>query len=181
MRALLSVYDKTGLAEFAAGLVGVDVVLGENDVSPTVSVAGGALVVESAWRGTTYTKTLVRVAGGVVEEVYAIGTFLGVVEQATFGEAEVRLGPGDLLVAYTDGLCEQENANKQAFGLEGVEAVLRTPALGARGAAKALEDALAEFAGDRPLDDDVCILCVECANREPPQSRGGELRHPTSR
>ncbi len=104
---------------------------------------------------------LLRVSGGAVEEVYAIGTFLGIVESATFGEAEVRLKRGDLLVAYTDGLCEQEDASRRAFGLEGVEAVLRARSLDAAGATAALEQALAIFAGGRALDDDVLVLCVE--------------------
>jgi 5'-nucleotidase len=50
------------LIDFARGLVGVDVVLGENDVNPAPSTVGTVLVVENAWRGYTYSKTRVRVS-----------------------------------------------------------------------------------------------------------------------
>jgi 5'-nucleotidase len=52
------------LIDYAAGLAGVDVVLGENDLDPATSIVNGTRVVENAWRGLTYSKTLVRVADG---------------------------------------------------------------------------------------------------------------------
>jgi serine phosphatase RsbU (regulator of sigma subunit) len=49
---------------------------------------------------------LILRADGTLEEVGATGTLLGIVEQPTFGSADVRLGPGDLLLLYTDGATE---------------------------------------------------------------------------
>jgi 5'-nucleotidase len=59
------------LDDFAAGLTGVDVVLGENDVNPAAFTVGETLVVENAWRGLTYSKTLLGVADGGVASARA--------------------------------------------------------------------------------------------------------------
>jgi len=59
------------LIDFAQGLSGVDVVLGENDVNPTASQVGSTLVVENAWRGLSYGKTLLEIAGGRVASASA--------------------------------------------------------------------------------------------------------------
>ncbi len=59
------------LIDYAQGLTGVDVVLGENDVNPAVSQLGGVLVVENAWRGVTYGRTVLAIADGGVASASA--------------------------------------------------------------------------------------------------------------
>ena len=49
---------------------------------------------------------LVLRAGGALEEVGAKGTLLGIAPEPSFGEELVRLGPGDILLMYTDGATE---------------------------------------------------------------------------
>ena len=49
---------------------------------------------------------LVLRAGGALEEVDAKGTLLGIAPEPSFGEQHVRLGPGDILLMYTDGATE---------------------------------------------------------------------------
>jgi serine phosphatase RsbU (regulator of sigma subunit) len=45
-------------------------------------------------------------ADGAVEEVGAAGTLLGMVEDPELQDRTVELGPGDAMVAYTDGLTD---------------------------------------------------------------------------
>jgi serine phosphatase RsbU (regulator of sigma subunit) len=49
---------------------------------------------------------LVLRAGGELEEIEVAGTLLGVSPQPVFGGTLVRLGPGDILLMYTDGATE---------------------------------------------------------------------------
>ena len=102
-----------------------------------------------------------------VEEIQARGTFVGIVDDAPFHEIELRLERGDLLIAYTDGLFEQEDASGTPFGLERIERVLLATRRRASDAARALEAAFCEFAAGRAMDDDVLVLCVELAAASP--------------
>lgn len=67
------------LIEFAQGLSGVDVVLGENDVNPATYPIGSTLVVENAWRGLSYGKTLLQIAddGGVTASATVVSPAVG--------------------------------------------------------------------------------------------------------
>jgi ligand-binding sensor domain-containing protein/serine phosphatase RsbU (regulator of sigma subunit) len=106
---------------------------------------------------------LLRLSRRGVEEVQASGTFVGVVVEAPFREIELQLERGDLLVAYTDGLFEQEDTTGAPFGLERIKSVLLATRRRASEATQALEEAFDEFAGGRAMDDDVLLLCVEVA------------------
>ena len=106
---------------------------------------------------------LLRVSDGEVDEIYASATFLGVVADATFAEKEERLAPADRLLAYTDGICEQEDKGGRAFGLERMEELLASRLRSAEEIVRDLDDALTKFVEGRPLDDDVVLLCIECA------------------
>jgi serine phosphatase RsbU (regulator of sigma subunit) len=66
-------------------------------------VAGG---VEVRLLAAGHPPPLVLRAGGALEEVGAKGTLLGIVPEPSFGEGLVRLGPGDILLMYTDGATE---------------------------------------------------------------------------
>jgi phosphoserine phosphatase RsbU/P len=46
---------------------------------------------------------------GAVDYLTEGGTVVGLFEEVSFDQASVRLGPGDLVVAYSDGLTEPEN------------------------------------------------------------------------
>ena len=58
---------------------------------------------------------LVR-AGGEVERLWEGGTVLGAFEGVPFEEGQAVLGAGDLLVVYSDGLTEAQNAAGEEFG-----------------------------------------------------------------
>jgi sigma-B regulation protein RsbU (phosphoserine phosphatase) len=115
---------------------------------------------------------LLRVSAGKVDEIYAGGTFIGIIDDVEFRETMIVLHEGDLLLAYTDGLCEQEDGSGKAFGLERMEELLSRPKLHAAEAVKTLDDEVGTFAGGRALDDDILLVCIECVG---PSGRTGEV------
>jgi len=74
---------------------------------------------------------LVRAAGEVVRLV-PTGPMVGLLPGATFREGQARIEPGDVLVIFTDGIVEAENAAGEELG-DGplAEVVGRHPAAGA--------------------------------------------------
>jgi ligand-binding sensor domain-containing protein/serine phosphatase RsbU (regulator of sigma subunit) len=106
---------------------------------------------------------LLRVDGAKVGEVYTSATFLGVLADAVFPEIESRLATTEQIVAYTDGICEQEDGAGNPFGVERMERLLATHPRSADEVVRDLDRALTEFAGGKPLGDDVVLLCIECA------------------
>jgi hypothetical protein len=102
---------------------------------------------------------LLRRAGGRVEELGRGGLPLGVHDDLAPEPQAVTLGPGDLLVLYTDGLAEAVNARADAFGYERIADLVR---LG--GAPQEVHDRiLAAFdahVGEEPLLDDLTLLVM---------------------
>ena len=85
---------------------------------------------------------------GEVEPLAAGGLLLGVFADAEYRGADARLGPGDRLVLYTDGLTDAEGAGEAPLGEEGLVRLLRS--LEAEGVApEGLPDALLERLPDR--------------------------------
>jgi sigma-B regulation protein RsbU (phosphoserine phosphatase) len=60
---------------------------------------------------------LVRAAGGV-ERLWEGGTVVGAFDRLEFAEGQAALAEGDLLVVYSDGLTEAQNAAGEEFGEE---------------------------------------------------------------
>jgi serine phosphatase RsbU (regulator of sigma subunit) len=73
-----------------------------------------------------------RARTGACETIVTRGAWLGArpdIGRVT-SDAEVRLEPGDLLVAYTDGLIEARSATREMFGIERLRAEVATLAEG---------------------------------------------------
>ena len=88
------------------------------------------------------------------------GSFpLGLRTELRLEAAEARLGPGDLLLLYTDGIPEAVDENGEAFGFERLE---RSFAAG--GAPQQVHDRilndLADFEGDQKLRDDRSLVVM---------------------
>ena len=83
---------------------------------------------------------------------------LGIFEDATWEQMEVQLEPGDMLILYTDGITEAQNAQEQFFGEEQLLEVAQAQ-LGR--SAQDVQDALMarvhEFMGDAPQFDDITL------------------------
>jgi PAS domain S-box-containing protein len=102
---------------------------------------------------------LIARADGSIERLTAPGTLVGVLERARFEDRVARLGPGDLLLLYTDGAIELRRRDL-AFGERQLERVLRERA-GAP--AEEVVDAIArsiEALQDGSPRDDFALLAL---------------------
>lgn len=99
--------------------------------------------------------------GDVCEPVAGRGALLGAFDDILLQDVEVPLGPGDLLVLFTDGVTEARDARGEQYGVDRLtEAVARAPGDAATLAAS-ITDAATAFAGDDPQDDmAVLVLAV---------------------
>jgi len=113
--------------------------------------------------------------GSVVQALRRTGMPLGVMEDAIWEQATIRLAPGDVLLLYTDGITDAQNQQGEFFGqgrlLEAAHASLDHSASGIR---DALAARVREFAGDAPQFDDITLLVV-CAASSKHQFRSGDI------
>lgn len=61
---------------------------------------------------------------GTLQELDADGLIVGIKQDVIFAEKSLKLTPGDVMLFYTDGLIEAENASQEFFGLERVKSIL---------------------------------------------------------
>jgi sigma-B regulation protein RsbU (phosphoserine phosphatase) len=94
------------------------------------------------------------------------GRVLGLIEVGDYPVSKVRLGDGDALVMYTDGVSEAQDPSGNFFG---AERLLETAARTAGGSAAALTgsvlDAVKTFAATAPQSDDITILTLKLTPR----------------
>jgi sigma-B regulation protein RsbU (phosphoserine phosphatase) len=96
--------------------------------------------------------------GGGLEPLGAGGPLIGV-QAGGFEEGRVRLGPGDLVLVYTDGLLEYPGPGGELFGEQRLRAALER--LAGRGLEQVLEGLwarLMEFGGSADPPDDLSLL-----------------------
>ncbi len=99
--------------------------------------------------------------GGEVEILESTGTPLGLLPEDSFARAETRLGPGETLVLYTDGVTEATDPEELEFGLERLaKACRRRYDSGLEELAAAIEEDLERFARGAPYADDQTLVMV---------------------
>jgi sigma-B regulation protein RsbU (phosphoserine phosphatase) len=105
---------------------------------------------------------LFRSATGLIEELGASGTILGVFDEVFHDAFPLHLGKGDILVVYSDGLTEASNHSEEMFGTERlVEIIQRMAPAGSLALKAAFLRAIEEFTMGMPQTDDVTFLIVE--------------------
>ena len=141
-------YRRTPLAKYAtAMLVSVDI--------------AGAQLGRLGFTNAGHNPALLVRADGSVERLGATGPPIGLLAQATFTQQERTLGPGDLLVLYTDGIVEACDPDDEEFGIERLEAfvvALRQGPLEAL--AEGLDQALEKFVRGVPYADDRTLVLL---------------------
>src|SRR5262245_741958 len=103
-----------------------------------------------------------RSRGGVeIAELAVGGTVLGLFPAVPFEEATIDLCPGDILVAFTDGVTEAMNAAGDEFGEDRLKELLRSnsDAFPAEIASR-LSDHVREWIGDAEQHDDLTFVVV---------------------
>jgi sigma-B regulation protein RsbU (phosphoserine phosphatase) len=110
---------------------------------------------------------LVR-ADGSVERLWAGGTVLGAFDFARFEEGRAQLSEGDLLVVYSDGITEAQDASGEEYGEE------RLATLVAERRHETVEnirrdifDDIDRWSGGAERGDDQTLVILKAVNREP--------------
>jgi sigma-B regulation protein RsbU (phosphoserine phosphatase) len=101
-------------------------------------------------------------ADGSTELLSTRGVALGVVPRLVVQENEVMLRPGDMLVAYTDGVTEALRADKSEFGLVGLQSALHgLRKKDAEDIAQGVFTALDTFVAGAPQSDDITLVVLK--------------------
>ena len=105
---------------------------------------------------------LIGRSDGTIEQLSAGGLPLGIMPFAEFELGETRLGEGDVLVVYSDGVSEANNLAEEEFGLERLRDVLKANLKGTASSIRdKVESALSEFTGTAPANDDITLVIVK--------------------
>jgi sigma-B regulation protein RsbU (phosphoserine phosphatase) len=87
---------------------------------------------------------------------------LGMAPEASFPAGRAQLQPGDLLLAYSDGVLDARNDSDEDFGSERLAAQLRLARAGpAETLLYSMLAAVQDFAGLNTLADDTSIVVVQ--------------------
>ena len=104
-------------------------------------------------------------AAGKVREIEENGQMLGMFPESTYSSVEIRVGPGDRCLLYTDGVFEAKNAAQEEFGKSRCKEFLETQRdIPAARFANALLDNIAGFSGHnsaRAQEDDITLLVLD--------------------
>ena len=107
-------------------------------------------------------------ADGCVELAWG-DTVLGPARGARFHRRVAQMAPGDVLIAFTDGILERHDDQGNMFGLGGIEAALGDPrGLSAQEILDRLFDAAEAFGAPAEWDDDATALVIRREDVRPP-------------
>lgn len=103
-----------------------------------------------------------RAKRGIVEELESTGLILGAFDFASFEAKPLRLDLGDVLLAYSDGLTDAENASGEMFGeLRVKELVADRARSGGGHLNEAILSSIQEFTAGRVQTDDITLMIAE--------------------
>lgn len=101
----------------------------------------------------------ILVRNGQASRLSVDGMVIGAFPFARFGESEVRLERGDLLVCFTDGISEPENEYGEMFGEDQLtDLVLRNASKPEAELLKVIIEAVEKWTGSPELQDDMTLL-----------------------
>ncbi len=101
-------------------------------------------------------------ASGEVEMLDGPGLAIGLFARRTYQEKSFHLHPGDILVLYSDGVNEAQDANDDEFGTDRLtEAVKANAGEPAEIIVERIFNAIDAFAGAAPQFDDITLLVVK--------------------
>jgi sigma-B regulation protein RsbU (phosphoserine phosphatase) len=90
------------------------------------------------------------------------GVPLGISTDAVFKEHKKELSAGQIVVLFTDGIVEAQNRDKQFFGKERLQQVIRGNGhLGARQICDLIFDTVKTFLGSQPINDDLTVVVIK--------------------
>ncbi len=105
---------------------------------------------------------LIARLNGEVHELESGGFPLGIMPLAEYEEGQTTLGPGEVLVIYSDGVSEANNLAGDEFGLERLSEVVRKNlSSSASGLRDKVESTLSLFTQTAPAGDDITLVIVK--------------------
>src|ERR1700687_3712676 len=114
---------------------------------------------------------LASCSAGEVWEFEENGLMLGMFPEAAYSSVEIRVGPGDRCLLYTDGLFEAKNTAQEEFGKLRCKDFLEMQRdIPAAGFADALLKTVAGFSGHnagRAQEDDITLLVLDIREDNP--------------
>jgi phosphoserine phosphatase RsbU/P len=111
--------------------------------------------------GGHFSPSVVRANGTVETLPIAGGMVLGVEASGKYETGQATLGPGDLMVLYSDGVTEAANERDEFFGDDGLEAALHgLVGVTETAAVTTLVAGVRAFANGWPQSDDITLVAV---------------------
>jgi len=99
------------------------------------------------------------ICGGNVSSLEVTGTVVGLFPNLTYEEQNVRICANDLLIAYTDGITEPENAYGEEFGVERLaEQVLKNQNAEPSEIVAKVMESVKHWSGAPELPDDMTVV-----------------------
>jgi sigma-B regulation protein RsbU (phosphoserine phosphatase) len=99
--------------------------------------------------------------GGTVTRLEPGGTVIGLLEDAHYLQGSVRISPGDVLVAFTDGISEAMNLADEEWGEERlIDVIQGCHAKTAQEVLECIFAAATQFAGAAPQHDDMTLVVL---------------------
>ena len=125
-------------------------------------------VYDAATRTLTYTNAghlpPVLFRGGRVERLRAGGTVVGLFSPLTYEQAEIQIQPGDLLLAFTDGITEPENIYGEEFGEDRMlEVVRRALNASPQILVEEIYRSVSDWTGSPELQDDMTLVVAKAS------------------
>jgi serine phosphatase RsbU (regulator of sigma subunit) len=104
---------------------------------------------------------LVSAEGGIRMSLGPTGPAVGVQQDVDFRVAACRMAPGEILLAYTDGVTEAAHNGGELFSTERLIALLAQPARTAEELVERVGTAVLAHTGDAEQFDDITLLAVQ--------------------
>jgi sigma-B regulation protein RsbU (phosphoserine phosphatase) len=107
---------------------------------------------------------LYRASSHEIEELESTSLILGAFDFASYEAFPLTLGSGDILLAYSDGLTDAEDASGEMFGEMRIKQIIQNEApSGAEKVQSAILRAVEEFTGGRTQTDDITLMIAQLA------------------
>lgn len=106
---------------------------------------------------------IVSPTGGVKVRLMPTGPAVGMLPDMDFDIRQVILEPGDILMAFTDGVIDARDPNGKSFAKEGLLTLLEQPASSATALVDCIEANLQTHIADADQFDDITLLAVRRA------------------
>jgi sigma-B regulation protein RsbU (phosphoserine phosphatase) len=125
-------------------------------------------VYDAATRTLTYTNAghlpPVLLRRGKVERLRVGGTVVGLFSPITYEQAEIQIQPGDLLLAFTDGITEPENIYGEEFGEDRMlEVVRRALNASPQILVEEIYRSVSDWTGSPELQDDMTLVVAKAS------------------